>query len=273
MKYLVTPLVKACKLTLLLCLIHVSSIKAYSVSRRDSIPQKVYEKVDQAPNFPGGATGWLDFLKKNQRFPTAVLEGKVSGSVVITFIVDEAGTAHKPVVTDKPLGDFETMEEAMRLYKMMPKWIPATLGGKKISAYGRIEVPFRDGEVDVIVEEAPAPWYAPPHATNTIETFELVESMPTFPGGAAAMLHFIDKNLQYPAIAKTNGIHGMVVVEMIIEKDGSISNVKIIKGLGAGCSDEALRLVKSMPKWTPGTNRDGFPTRVRYSLPIRFKSE
>ncbi len=255
----------------------IGLINSYGLSRIDSIPKKVYERVDQAPNFPGGATAWLSFLKKNQKLPTVVLEGKVHGSVVIRFIVDETGVLHKPVVIEKPLGDFETMEEAIRLYDLMPKWIPATLGGKKVSAYARIEVPFGDGEIDMIVEEAPAPLFEshdePSPATNSSEIFPSVGTMPVYAEGSAALLRFIEKNLTYPSIAKANGIHGIVVVQMIVEKDGSLSNLNIVKGLDGGCNEEALRLVKSMPKWKPGTNQNGVPTSVSFTLPIRFKLE
>lgn len=278
MKHLSLFLLKAFKLALLLFLIQANPIQSYGLGKIDSIPKKVYENVDQAPNFPGGATGWLNFLKKNQKLPTAVLEGNVYGSVVIQFIVDETGTVHKPVVTEKPLGDLETMEEAMRLYKLMPKWIPATLGGKKVSAYAYIEVPFGDVEiVDMIVEEAPSPLFElgdpPLPTTSTNEIFKVTETMPTFVGGQAALLRFMGQNLQYPPIAKANGVEGHVVVQMIVEKDGTLNNLKIVKGIGAGCDSEALRLVQSMPKWKPGTNRVGAPVRVQYNLPITFKLE
>lgn len=277
MKFSAIPSISLYKFILLFYFAHTGLTNSYSLSRIDSIPKKVYERVDRAPNFPGGATGWLSFLKKNQKLPTVVLEGKVHGSVVIRFIVDETGALHKPVVTEKPLGDFETMEEAIRLYNLMPKWIPAILGGEKVSAYGSIEVPFGDGEIDMIVEEAPTPLFEshnePSPATNSTEIFQSVGTMPVYAGGSVALLRFIEKNLKYPAIAKTNGIHGIVVVQMIVEKDGSLSNLKIVKGLDGGCNEEALRLVKSMPKWTPGTNQKGVPTPVSFILPIRFKLE
>lgn len=276
MKFPHIPSISLYKFILLFYFAHIGLINSYGLGRIDSIPKKVYERVDQAPNFPGGATAWLSFLKKNQKLPTVVLEGKVHGSVVIRFIVDETGTLHKPVITEKPLGDLETMEEAIRLYHLMPKWIPATLGGKKVSAYGRIEVPFGDGEIDVIVEEAPAPLvesHDEPSPTNSNEHIKIVGTMPVYAGGSTALLHFIEKNLKYPAIAKANEIHGMVIVQMIVEKDGSLSNLKIVKGLDGGCNEEALRLVKSMPKWKPGTNQNGVPMPVSFTLPIRFKLE
>lgn len=102
------------------------------------------------------------------------------------------------------------------------------------------------------------------------EVFVVVEEDPEFPGGMKAMYAFIEKNLVYPEAAKAAGIAGKVYVSFIVEKDGSITNVKILRDIGYGCGDEALRVVKMMPKWIPGKQR-GNPVRVQYNLPVVFK--
>lgn len=94
------------------------------------------------------------------------------------------------------------------------------------------------------------------------QIFEIVEEQAEFPGGQAAMLAFIQKNLKYPDIALENGIEGTVVVEFVVEKDGSLTDVKILKDIGAGCGNEAVRVIKQMPKWKPGKQRD-MPVRVK----------
>ena len=101
------------------------------------------------------------------------------------------------------------------------------------------------------------------------EVFVVVEEDPEFPGGMKAMLAFIEKNLVYPEEAKASGIEGKVYVSFTVEKDGSISNVKILRDIGYGCGDEVVRIVKLMPKWNPGKQR-GVPVRVRYNLPVQF---
>ena len=101
------------------------------------------------------------------------------------------------------------------------------------------------------------------------EVFVVVEEDPEFPGGMKAMLAFIEKNLVYPEEAKAAGIEGKVYVSFTVEKDGSISNVKILRDIGYGCGDEVVRIVKLMPKWNPGKQR-GVPVRVRYNLPVQF---
>lgn len=101
------------------------------------------------------------------------------------------------------------------------------------------------------------------------EIFTIVESMPEFPGGQQAMLEFIARNIKYPPLARESGIQGRVFVNFVVEPDGSVSNVKVIRGIGGGCDEEAIRVVQSMPKWVPGRQR-GKPVRVSFTLPVRF---
>jgi TonB family protein len=82
-------------------------------------------------------------------------------------------------------------------------------------------------------------------------------------------MEYITKNLVYPSEAKKNKIEGRVFVSFIVEKDGSITNVKVLRGLGSGCDEEAIRIVEKMPNWTPGSN-SGKPINVKFTLPIRF---
>jgi protein TonB len=93
--------------------------------------------------------------------------------------------------------------------------------------------------------------------------------MPEFPGGQAKMMEFIAQNIKYPAMARESGIQGRVFVNFVVEPDGSVSNVKVLRGIGGGCDEEAVRVVKSMPNWTPGRQR-GKAVRVSFNLPVRF---
>jgi len=105
---------------------------------------------------------------------------------------------------------------------------------------------------------------------NEVLGYGEAEKMPQFPGGEAALTQFLAINLKYPAIASENGIEGQVVVSFIVEKDGSLSNAKILRDIGGGCGQAALRLISQMPKWTTGSHQ-GKPVRVRYTLPVKFK--
>ncbi len=136
------------------------------------------------------------------------------------------------------------------------------------------------------VEEAPPPPPPPPKKKAPEEIFRIVEDMPRFPGceGKATkaervqcsqtkLLTFINKNIKYPPIAQESGVEGTVVVQFTVEKNGSVRDIKVVRDIGAGCGDEAKRVVKKMAdqfKWTPGKQR-GRPVRVRFTLPVRFK--
>ena len=112
--------------------------------------------------------------------------------------------------------------------------------------------------------------------TSTAQTkkndmvFDVVEVMPQFPGGQIAMLQYLMENIKYPEQAMKKGIQGRVAVRFIVEKDGSISDVKPILSVHPLLDKEAIRVVKSMPKWTPG-KQNGKPVRVRFNLPVMFK--
>ena len=99
--------------------------------------------------------------------------------------------------------------------------------------------------------------------------FQVVENQPEYPGGMPELYEFLRKNVKYPPIAKESGIQGRVFVNFVVEKNGSISNVKVLRGIGGGCDEEAIRVVKSMPKWKAGKQR-GKAVRVSFNLPIKF---
>lgn len=98
----------------------------------------------------------------------------------------------------------------------------------------------------------------------------LVQQKPSFPGGEAAMYQWLSSNIQYPAVASEEGIQGRVVVEFVVGKDGSITNVKVLRPRHPALDKEAVRVIKSMPKWVPGRN-NGQPVKVTYTLPVTFK--
>ncbi|MBR0170373.1 MAG: energy transducer TonB [Bacteroidales bacterium] len=99
--------------------------------------------------------------------------------------------------------------------------------------------------------------------------FQVVENDPEFPGGLEAMYKFLAQNIKYPQLARENNITGKVYVTFVVEKDGSVSNARVLRDIGGGCGAEAIRVVKSMPKWTPGKQR-GKAVRVQYNLPVNF---
>ena len=101
------------------------------------------------------------------------------------------------------------------------------------------------------------------------KVFMIVEEMPTFPGGEEKMLQYIREHVKYPAIARENNIQGRVYVTFVVDKDGKIRDAKIVRGIGGGCDEEALRVVNSMPDWKPG-RQNGRNVQVQFNLPVNF---
>ncbi len=104
----------------------------------------------------------------------------------------------------------------------------------------------------------------------TNEIFTVVEDMPEFPGGQVELLKFIGKSVKYPVIAQENGIQGRVIVTFTVERDGSVADAKIVRGVDPSLDKEALRVINSMPKWKAGMQR-GKPVRVKYTIPVTFR--
>lgn len=116
---------------------------------------------------------------------------------------------------------------------------------------------------EVVIADAPV-------VEKADEIFDVVENSPEFPGGMEAWNEYLRKNLKYPTQARRMGIEGTVYVVFVVNTDGTVQDVELLRGIGGGCDEEALRVVKGAPKWTPGKQR-GRPVRVRMRLPIRFK--
>jgi protein TonB len=104
---------------------------------------------------------------------------------------------------------------------------------------------------------------------NVFELFQ-IEQVPVFPGGTNALNLWLNQNISYPRFARENNVEGKVYVSFVIEKDGSVSNVVALRKLGAGCTEEAIRIVKIMPPWIPGKYH-GQIVRVKYVMPVEFK--
>lgn len=102
-----------------------------------------------------------------------------------------------------------------------------------------------------------------------MEIFTVVEEAPSFPGGDESRVKFLMENIKYPQMARESGIAGTVYVTFVVERDGSVTDVKVLRGIGGGCDEEAVRVIQAMPKWNPGKQR-GKPVRVQFNMPIKF---
>ena len=132
-----------------------------------------------------------------------------------------------------------------------------------------IEVNAEDDKAEEVVIAAPVE--APVEEEEEEVVFVVVESMPEFPGGQQALFKYLSENVKYPVIAQENGIQGRVICQFVVNKDGSIVDVEVVRSGGDPSLDkEAIRVIKSMPKWKPGKQR-GKPVRVKYTVPVNFK--
>ena len=126
-----------------------------------------------------------------------------------------------------------------------------------------------EGGVDASLQEDAPPAPAVIEEPKEEEPFTYVEQMPTFPDGTDAMYKYIYEKIKYPAIARENGISGQVIVQFVVSKEGDIQKAKVMRGIGGGCNEEALRVVNGMPKWKPGKH-NGRAVPVTFTLPIKF---
>ena len=125
-----------------------------------------------------------------------------------------------------------------------------------------------DKETEVVIA---APVEAPVEEEEEEVVFVVVENMPEFPGGQQALFKYLSENVKYPVIAQENGIQGRVICQFVVNKDGAIVDIEVVRSSGdASLDKEAIRVIKSMPKWKAGKQR-GKPVRVKYTLPVNFK--
>lgn len=125
-----------------------------------------------------------------------------------------------------------------------------------------------DGEVLKAKEEIAQP--EPPKNEEENKVFDVVEEQPSFPGGQGALMSWLHDNIKYPVVAAENGIQGKVIVQFIVGKNGSISNVKVLRSVDPSLDKEAVRVVSNMPNWTPG-KQNGASVNVRFTLPVTFR--
>ena len=121
---------------------------------------------------------------------------------------------------------------------------------------------------DIAVAAPPPPPAPKPEVANKV--FDVVEEMPSFPGGQGALMSFLSSNIKYPVVAQENGVQGRVIVGFVVEKDGSITDVKVMRSVDPSLDREAQRVVKAMPKWKPG-KQNGSAVRVKYTVPVVFR--
>ncbi len=215
----------------------------------------VFPTVESAPIFPeGNVSAWI---AKRIKYPAAAQKNKIEGRVFIRFVIEKDGSVSTVEILRGV--DVSLDKEAIRVVKTMPKWIPGKEKGQSVRCSYQMPINFRlskptASKVKELVDDD--------------EIFAVVEVAPVFPAGNVSA--WVAKNIKYPVVAQKAGIEGRVYVKFVVEKDGSVSNIKIMRGVDPSLDREAVRVVKSMPKWTPGKQR-GKAVRVSFDMPINFR--
>ena len=246
----------------------------------DDPDNPVFEVVETMPEYPnGGMPGMMEFLSKNIRYPVNAQKNGTQGRVTVHFVVNADGSLSNIGIIRGV--DPELDGEAVRVISAMPKWKPGTQGGKPVRVKYTVPVMFRlkddavpkeDYKPIEKVDEMVVVAYAPKEESPVNEdvVFEVVEEMPSFPGGTNGLMQYLSKNIKYPVEAQKEKVQGRVVIQMIVDKNGNVTRPKIIEGVNPSLDAEAIRVTTNMPKWKPGTQR-GKVVDVKYTFPIVFR--
>lgn len=216
---------------------------------------EVISRVDTQPEFPGGPEALHnDFLKKNYKMPK--VEG-LKGKVYVTVTIEKDGTlSNIKILRDIGYG---TGDEAIRVLKLSPKWIPAKRDNKPV----KWEYSF---PITIVTDEPYFPISVVPNDDgNQVYNTAGLEVKPEFPGGLDQLYKFIAENYKKPE--GYSQLKGKVYVTFIIEKNGSLTDIKILRDIGYGTGAEAIRVLKICPKWIPGKQNNN-EVKTLYSLPI-----
>ena len=253
-----------------------------------SVPDSVvFQVVEEMPDFPGGVQALMDYLSKNVRYPAEAHAIGAQGRVIVSFTVKKDGSIADTKV-ERSVNPYLD-KEAMHVIAAMPKWKPGKQRGEAVNVKFTVPVAFRlsgpelpkaeevkQSDMDEVVvvgyaaKDDPTPEGGSVKGENEDEVFTMVEVMPKFPGGQAGLFQYLARSIKYPVIAQKSKEQGRVIIQMVISKDGSLSNIKVLRSVSPSLDAEAVRVVGNMPKWEPGMQK-GQPVSVKYTIPIVFR--
>lgn len=254
----------------------------------------VFDVVEQMPHFPGGDAALMQFLRENIKYPETAEKNGIQGRVICTFVVENDGSVSDVQILRSV--DDALDKEAVRVIQAMPKWVPGRQNGEPVFVKFTLPITFKLDTpksqphmvklVDVVVPDTTP--------VSTTKVFDVVEQMPQFgsytykkfipdpqdpqkgtyvtktESGTAGLLAFLNRNVKYPVKAEENGIQGRVLCSFVVERDGSITEVKVIRSVDPSLDKEAVRVIQSMPNWIPGMQKEQ-PVRVKFTLPVTFR--
>lgn len=229
---------------------------------------KIYEakEVDVKPQFPGGLNAFSNLVKKNFREAAG---GSSTEHVLLEFIVLASGTISDIKVVGLKVTNTE--KEALRVMASSPKWSPALVNGKAVACRSSqllVNPYYMNHETDAVIELNT--YNSPPVESvddNNIYNVAGIEVKPEFPGGMDKFYKFFGTNFIMPDVEEGEELKGKVFATFIVEKDGSLTDIKVIREIGYGTGKEVIRVLKLSPKWNPG-QQNGKKVRVQYAMPF-----
>ena len=246
----------------------ISSEKQEEVSEKQesrAVEGEVFQVVEEMPEFPGGMPECMKWLGQNIKYPAEAKEKGVQGRVIVQMVVEKDGTITNAKVVRgvDPLLD----AEALRVVNQSPKWKPGMQKGEAVRVKYTLPIMFKlsNDSSDSKVAETPRKAIVDENGVH-----QICEELPEFQGGMAECMKWLGKNINYPTEAKEKGTQGRVIIQFVVEKDGSITEAKVARGVDPLLDAEALRVINSSPKWKPG-KQGGQPVRVKYTIPVAFK--
>jgi protein TonB len=248
-------------LTFFVCLHLHFTLPAFAQKKQED---RVYDGVQTPAEMPGGLEGFQKYLSDNLVYPTSSIRNKTQGTVVVSFIVEKNGSVSNVEV--KSGLDQACNNESVRVISKSPKWKPARHDGQVVRQRLTVPIQFKmPGSAADTAKTSTA------DSTQSGDLKRVDPEQPARPeNGQEAFFKYLQENQKYPAKARKNQVQGKVMVEFIVEKDGTLTNLKVIKRLGNGLDEEALRLINKGPKWLPAEYK-GEPIRQKMILPVIFQ--
>lgn len=209
--------------------------------------QKIYSVVETSPEFIGGNEAMYKFLMDNISYPQQAREKGIQGKVYVQFIIEKDGSVSHPEIV-RGIG-YGCDEEVLRVINLMPSWKAGEQLGKKVRVKFTLPVNFQFDDEQI---------------------YSIVDKDAEFIGGTEKLYEWIATHIQYQKDINGASIAGKVYLKFIVEKDGSLSNIILLKSLENACDTEAFRLINAMPKWMPAM-LNGNAVRSEFTISVTFK--
>lgn len=248
-----------------LCLLNINAIAQHEPGAEPAPQKELLRSVSQMPQFNGDLN---KYLSDNIHYPEAALKNKHEGKVNVEFVVNSDGTVSDAKVLRSISPELDA--EAIRVVMAMPKWKPGRQNGQLVNVLYVLPInftitqPYKSVEYTSDGTEKPGIEAQPATSGNV---FRYVEQMPEFPGD---INKFIAQNIRYPKEDIENQTEGRVFTQFVVNEDGSLSDIHIVRSVSPTIDAEAIRMVQAMPKWKPGKH-NGQPVKTYYNLPLSFK--